>query len=161
MDFTTVMITPDEQKLLIRNFWALLPKLSGYRPELKDQMKNQFALTHSGGRTTSLSKFVAMDHGAFTDMLIEMDAMIKAEAKETGHVTIEAWRKRVLAAVCEHLDLVGQRFENDKDKMDLAAKIACRAAEAKTMDRISTTKLQALYNAFLTKNKTLKNNLNL
>lgn len=151
-------ITQDEQKMLIRNFWALLPQLPGYRKEIKEQMKNQIVLTHSSGNTTSLSKFAAMDHSAFADMLIEMHEMIKADEKETGHVTIEAWRKRVLAAVCEHLDLIGQTFKSDTDKLDFAAKIACRAAMSQAFDRISTTKLQAVYNAFLIKNKILKNN---
>lgn len=150
-------ITHDEQKMLIRNFWVLLQKLPGYRKEIRDQMKNQIVLTHSSGRTTSLSKFAAMDHAAFADMLIEMHEIIKAEEKGTGHVTLEAWRKRVLAAICEHLDLIGRAFNTDTDKLNLAAKIACRAAMVESFDRISTTKLQAVYNAFLLKNKILKN----
>lgn len=67
-------------------------------------------------------------------------------------------RKRVIAAVREFLENNDSKYAlmSEEDKLKRVKAVACRASQTDSFNRISMTKLRAVYNTFLQLNKVMK-----
>ena len=130
----------DKQKnVWIKKFHMLL-RQAGINNELKMEMLSSYGVRSSKD----------LDLKDLIDLCEKLDRIIHPSAVE-----MDKWRKRLIAAIFEWRNAMG-----DKPSMDEVKGIACRAAgqtaEKKGFNAIPLERLRSLYYAFVNKTKDLR-----
>lgn len=118
----------DTQKnALLRKFHALL-RTAGITPDEKMAMLASYGVESS--RDLSVYELTELCH--------KLDLRKNPTANEANR-----WRRRVLAVVCQYLELMHQ-----PSNLNMAKAVACRAAGTDSFNSIPIDRLRSIYNAF-------------
>jgi hypothetical protein len=140
-------------------FWSLLKETPGYDARYKEEMKSGLVEHYSNGKTASLSDLYERFPESYERMIYEMklDRFQSPQAKRMYDPEADSWRKRVLAAICSWLSNQSVVFEDSHARISYAQSVACRAANCRSFNKISVTRLAELYNAFLKRKAVIDN----
>lgn len=155
--------TTTQEKSSHAKFWAMLKDMPGYMYAHRLELKCSLVYQWSSEQTLSLREFYQRDPDGYSNMLIDM-YRISHKRRQEGLIDLDMWRKRVMAVIASYLDEEGRVFASKGQKIAYIMTIAARIAGVGREDdpapgrfnKISITKLTAIYNAFLTKNKITK-----
>lgn len=133
-------------------FYSLLRQHHSYDAKYKDMMKEELVSSYSDGKTRSLSEMYKKYPREYSQMIYALKRDCGRRPQDVRvNVTKEAdaWRKRVIAAICGWMDATG--VVGCRDKVGYAKSLACRAASCSDFNKIPEVRLQEIYNAFLKK----------
>lgn len=71
------------------------------------------------------------------------------------NATMDKWRKRVLAAICNYFRIMGINY-SDAERLDKAKGMACKATRSDSFNEITRSQLITLYNAQIKANNDIE-----
>lgn len=146
-----------KNKRSFKELYGLVQKVPGYaKGEEGEKLIQGLIWQHTKERCYKKSDLTDREYASLCDWMRKTYGGRKRIVKRDDK-PIDKWRKRVIAVICEWIDLSRTEY---RDKIALAKSIAeqaCRNPERKDEDKpfneLSEFELQTVYNVFLKKNK--------
>lgn len=144
-----------------KELYGLVQNIPGYQKgEQGEKLIQGLIWQHTNERVYRKSDLSDREYATLCDW-IRKKFGIRKRISKPGDKDIDKWRRRVIAVICEWIELSQTEY---RSKVSLAKKIAEQACrdpdrreEVKPFNALTEFELQSIYNAFLKKNKLIKN----
>lgn len=148
-------------KKTYKDLYGLVQKIPGYtKGEQGEKLIQGLIWQHTKERTYKKSELTDSEYASLCDWIRKTYGVRKRIVKP-GDEEIDKWRKRVIAVICDWIDL---SKKDSRSKVSLAKSIAeqsCRDPDRKEPDKsfneLTEFELTTVYNIFLKKNKIIIN----
>ncbi|MGL5228762.1 MAG: hypothetical protein ACRC77_11320 [Bacteroidales bacterium] len=148
-------------KKTYKELYGLVQKIPGYtKGEQGEKLIQGLIWQHTKERTYKKSELTDSEYASLCDW-IRKNYGVRKRIVKPGDEEIDKWRKRVIAVICDWIDLSNRE---SRSKVSLAKSIAeqsCRDPDRKEPDKqfneLTEFELTTVYNIFLKKNKIIIN----
>lgn len=149
------------KKKTYKELYGLVQKIPGYtKGEQGEKLIQGLIWQHTKERTYKKSELTDKEYSSLCDWIRKNYGFRKRIAKP-GDEELDKWRKRVIAVICDWIDLSKTQH---RSKISLAKSIAeqsCRDPDRKGPEKkfneLTEFELTTVYNIFLKKNKIIIN----
>lgn len=150
-----------KKKKTYKELYGLVQKIPGYaKGEQGEKLIQGLIWQHTKERTYRKSELTDSEYASLCAWIRKTYGVRKRMAKP-GDEELDKWRKRVIAVICDWIDLSKTRH---RSKISLAKSIAEQACKDpdrkdpyKTFNSLTEFELTTVYNIFLKKNKIITN----
>jgi hypothetical protein len=133
-------------------FWTLIREIDGYKEAFKDVIKEGVVHQYSGGKTESLTEMFEKYPEEYARMMTALKGDHNRKQSRYDK-EIGVARGRVIAVICKWVDKMGYKFGTKDEKLEYVKGVAARSADAPSFNKIPLSRMSAVYNLFLKKNK--------